>query len=67
MGSCAYVGRAMSRSRSAGIASSWVKFRRPLAGLDGVEQAVVIAREDRPGDKRLVGYLTGDRGPGRGA
>jgi hypothetical protein len=30
-----------------------------LADFPGVEQTVVVAREDRPGDVRLVGYYTG--------
>lgn len=30
-----------------------------LRGVPGVTEAVVVRREDRPGDARLVGYLTG--------
>ncbi|WP_416968655.1 amino acid adenylation domain-containing protein [Streptomyces sp. 4F14] len=33
-----------------------------LASYDGVEQAAVVVREDRPGVRRLVGYLVGAAG-----
>ena len=63
MGNCGTLGVLTSRSKIRGYRIELGEIRTALAALDGVQAAAVIAREDHPGDKRLVGYITGTADP----
>lgn len=56
-----FVGRADDQVKIRGFRVEPGEVEAALAELDGVAQALVTVHEERPGDRRLVGYLTPDR------
>jgi amino acid adenylation domain-containing protein len=63
-GTLAFLGRIDHQVKLRGLRIELGEIETALREQDGVRDAVVLVREDTPGDKRLVGYVVGDADAG---